>query len=57
MKKIYNNKKIILPNEIIDNILKLTYIKCKCCNLEFNINFYKKQSKFYYCSKECYELI
>lgn len=45
MKKIYNNTKIILPNEIIDNILNLTYIKCKCCNLEFNINFYKKTIK------------
>lgn len=57
MKKIDNNIKIILPNEIIDNILKLTYIKCKCCSLEFNIIFYKKQSKFYYCSKECYNFL
>lgn len=57
MKKIYNNTKIFLPNEIIDNILKLTYIKCKCCSLEFNIYFYKKQSKFYYCSKECYNFL
>ena len=57
MKKIDNNIKIFLPIEIVDNILKLTNIKCKCCNLYFNINFYKKQSKFYYCSKECYEFI
>lgn len=46
-----------LPNEIIDIILKLTKIKCHCCNKTFNINFYKKQSNFYYCSKNCYEYI
>ena len=33
---------IYLPNEIIDIILKLTNIKCHCCNKNLNINFYKK---------------
>jgi len=57
MKKKSDNIKVILPNEIIVYILKLTCIKCKCCNLQLNINFYKKQGNFYYCSKECYMYI
>ena len=52
-----DNIKVILPNEIIVYILKLTCIKCKCCNLQLNINFYKKQGNFYYCSNECYMYI
>jgi hypothetical protein len=46
-----------LPSEIIDIILKLTNIKCHTCNKNLNINFYKKHSNFYYCSKKCYEFI
>lgn len=46
-----------LPNEIIEYILDNTNIKCKTCQLKFNLNFYKKLSKFYFCSKICYEFI
>ena len=46
-----------LPDEIILLILKKTNIKCHNCYSNYNINFYKKQNKYYYCSKMCYNFI
>jgi hypothetical protein len=46
-----------LPSELQNIILTYTNIICHVCQkkYDFNILFYKKQSKFYYCSKICYE--
>lgn len=46
-----------LPDEIILLIFKKTNIKCHSCNCKYHINFYKKQNKYYYCSKSCYNFI
>ena len=37
----------------------LTNIKCHVCNKKYKLqhDFYKKQNKFYYCSKNCYHFI
>ena len=56
-------KIILLNNDIIylinKKISKYTNIKCHICNKSYKIeeDFYKKQNKFYYCSKQCYEFI
>ena len=58
MSKVYSKyKNINLGNDLIEYILKLTSIKCHCCNKILNINFYKKLDKNYYCSKKCFEFI
>jgi hypothetical protein len=48
-----------LPIELQDIILANTNIICHVCQKKYNFNnlFYKKQSKFYYCSKLCYEFM
>jgi hypothetical protein len=48
-----------LPNDILYIILANTNIMCHVCQKKYNFNilFYKKQSKFYYCSKLCYEFM
>jgi hypothetical protein len=45
---------IELPDEIINIILEFTNIKCHVCQCKYHINFYKKQSYFYFCSNMCY---
>ena len=48
-----------LNNDILNYISTITNIHCHICYKKFDINeiFYKKQGKFYYCCKECYEFI
>lgn len=48
-----------LDDDVINIILDNCKIKCHVCNKKFDfINlFYKKQNKFYYCSRECYEFV
>lgn len=46
-----------LPHDLIVYINNCTNIKCHICKKKFNINFFKKLSKNYYCSKICYEFI
>ncbi len=48
-----------LPSELQNIILNYTNIICHVCKkkYDFNILFYKKQSKFYYCSRICYEFM
>lgn len=45
-----------LPNEIYDYIFNLANNKCNTCHKICYIPF-KKLSKFYYCSKQCYHHI
>ncbi len=47
---------IKLDDDILYIILKKCKIVCHVCNKQFNFkkSFYKKQNKFYYCSRECY---
>ena len=49
----------VLPNELLDIILANICISCHVCKKKYNFNnlFYKKQSKFYFCSRLCYEFI
>ena len=47
----------ILPDDIIYFIIDNTNIKCHTCNRKFNIYFYKKKNKYYYCSDICYNFI
>ena len=42
-----------LPDDIIYFINDNTNIKCHTCSRKFNIYFYKKQKKYYYCSNIC----
>lgn len=48
---------IILNDDVINIINDFIKIKCHVCKKAYKIerNFYKKQKKFYYCSKICYE--
>ena len=46
-----------LDKDIIQYILDFTYIYCHTCKKKYNIDFYIKLDRFYYCSKECYEHI
>ena len=48
-----------LPNELLIIILANTNIICHVCQKKYNFNnlFYKKQSKFYFCSRLCYEFM
>ncbi len=48
-----------LCDDILKHISNITNIYCHVCYKKFDINksFYKKQNKFYYCCKECYEFI
>lgn len=48
-----------LPNDIQNIIFSKTKIICHVCQRKYNFNilFYKKQSKFYFCSKLCYNYI
>lgn len=52
-------KIVILNNDVLTLIDNLTNIKCHVCNKKYKLqhNFYKKQNKFYYCSKNCYHFI
>ena len=57
-----NNSKfkiVILNNDVLTLIDNLTNIKCHVCNKKYKLqhDFYKKQNKFYYCSKNCYHFI
>lgn len=49
----------ILNQDVLNIILLYSHIECHTCKTQFNFkkNFYKKQAKFYYCSKICYEFI
>jgi hypothetical protein len=49
-------KIVLLNDDIIYLVNNLTNIKCHVCNKKYKLqhDFYKKQSKFYYCSKNCY---
>ena len=46
-----------LPIELQELILDYTGIHCHVCQSRFNINFYKKNNNFYFCSKACYDLV
>lgn len=48
-----------LYDDVLNIILNDCKIICHVCNKNFNFKelFYKKQNKFYYCSRECYEFI
>ena len=48
-----------LNDDVLNIILNDCKIICHVCNKHFNFKelFYKKQNKFYYCSRECYEFI
>lgn len=46
-----------LPDDIINYLINKCDIKCHTCNRKFNIYFYKKQNKYYYCSDICYNFI
>ena len=50
---------VFLVDDILDIILDDCKIICHVCNKRFDFkkSFYKKQSKFYYCSKICYHSI
>jgi hypothetical protein len=52
-------KIVVLNEDIIVYVNSLTNIKCHICNKKYKLqhDFYKKQSKFYYCSKNCYHFI
>ena len=57
--KNYKFKILLLNDDIIYLVNSLTKIKCHVCNKKYKLqhDFYKKQSKFYYCSKNCYHFI
>ena len=57
--KNYKFKILLLNDDIIYLVNNLTNIKCHVCNKKYKLqhDFYKKQSKFYYCSKNCYHFI
>ena len=57
--KNYKFKIVMLNNDVLGLINKSTNIKCHVCNKKYKLqhDFYKKQSKFYYCSKCCYHFI
>jgi len=57
--KNYKFKILLLNDDIMYLVNKLTNIKCHVCNKKYKLqhDFYKKQSKFYYCSKNCYYFI
>ena len=46
--------KVELPSEIIDIIINDVKIECWTCKVKYNLNFYKKLDKNYYCSEECF---
>ena len=52
-------KIVMLNNDVLTLITNLTNIKCHVCNKKYKLqhDFYKKQNKFYYCSKNCYHFI
>ena len=50
MKKV--NKQ--LPDEIINVIFNNIKIECWTCKVKYNLKFYKKLDKNYYCSEECF---
>ena len=52
-------KIVMLNNDVLTLIDNLTNIKCHVCNKKYKLqhDFYKKQNKFYYCSKNCYHFI
>jgi len=52
-------KIVMLNNDVLWLINNLTNIKCHVCNKKYKLqhDFYKKQNKFYYCSKNCYHFI
>ena len=54
-----SNKKYTeyLNIDIIEYILEFTCIYCNTCKKKYNINFYTKLDKFYYCSRECFNHI
>lgn len=49
----------ILNDDVLKIIISKCNIKCHVCKKSFNFkkNFYKKQSKYYFCCKLCYEFI
>lgn len=47
----------ILPIELLEYICALSQNICHVCNRDYNLNFYKKLSSMYFCSKLCYEYI
>lgn len=57
--KNYKFKIVMLNNDVLGLINNSTNIKCHVCNKKYKLqhDFYKKQSKFYYCSKCCYHFI
>jgi hypothetical protein len=57
--KNYKFKILVLNDDIIYYVNNLTNIKCHICNKKYKLqhDFFKKQSKFYYCSKNCYHFI
>ena len=48
-----------LPIDIQNIIASKTNILCHVCQKKYNFKrfFYKKQNKFYFCSKLCYDFI
>ena len=58
MKNLLVKQKPRLCEDLINYICFLSNIECHICKNNKNIyNFYKKQNKFYYCSKSCYEFV
>ena len=51
------NTNIELPEEIVDLIIQFTKIECWTCKVKYNLNFYKKLDKNYYCCIECFNHI
>ncbi len=51
------NTNIELPEEIVDLIIQFTKIECWTCKVKYNLNFYKKLDKKYYCCIECFNHI
>lgn len=47
-----------IPDDLGNIILDILHYKCHGClrQIKFS-NFYKKQNKFFYCSKDCYYFI
>lgn len=52
-----DSKKLYICDDIVQYILDFTCITCHTCKKKYNINFYIKYSKFYYCNIECYNHI
>lgn len=46
-----------LPDDIIKYIINLIDIKCHVCNVQYNLSFYIKLDKYYFCSESCYNSI